>query len=174
MMRRARVDHVLDEGTLHRITGLGVDVLIAASIMAISIGMAWRYALPIVIMSIVGTVITYWALKRAADRVFTSFGFERFIGLFGEMTGTLASGLALVRIVDPEYRSPVAQDLVLSSGMALALGFPLFVVINLPYSAFGGAGFGYFMAGTFMAGYLALLFLAWWGYLKRVRRRPQA
>lgn len=174
MMRRARVDHVLDEGTLHRITGLGVDVLIAASIMAISVGMAWRYALPIGIMSVAGTFLTYWALKRASDRVFTSFGFERFIGLFGEMTGTLASGLALVRITDPEYRSPVAQDLVLSSGMALALGFPLFVVINLPYSVYGGAQFGYLMAGLFMAGYLALLFVGWWAYLRRNRGRQQA
>lgn len=167
LMGRFGVAHLVDEGLTHRLTGLAVDFLIAASIMAISIGMAWRYALPIVLLSIAGTAVTWWALLRASRIVFRDHGFERFVGLFGEMTGTLASGLALVRITDPEYRSPVAQDLVLSSGMALALGFPLFVVINLPFTAYAGSLGGYAVVALVEAGYLALLLLAWWAYTRR-------
>jgi ESS family glutamate:Na+ symporter len=167
LLRLARADRVFDDGMLHRLTGLMADFLIAASIMAISLSMAWRYALPIALMSVFGVILTYHALRIASERVFERYRFERFAGMFGEMTGTVTSGLALVRILDPEYRSPVAQDLVLSSGMALALGFPLLLVLNLPFTVFEGRPVGTLVVAGLMAAYLAVLLIVWRIFLRR-------
>ncbi|MFT4604183.1 MAG: ESS family glutamate:Na+ symporter [Rhodothermales bacterium] len=158
---------VLDDGLLDRLTGVMADYLIAASIMAISLGIAWRYALPIMLMAVLGTLVTYWALAFTSKRIFREYRFERFIGIFGEMTGTVTSGLALIRILDPEYKSPVAQDLVLASGIALALGFPLLVLINLPFTAFGGRIEGFFVLFGLLAAYFLLIMLAWRIYYSR-------
>ncbi|GIV57467.1 MAG: hypothetical protein KatS3mg042_0380 [Rhodothermaceae bacterium] len=173
LMRRRRVDHLLDEGFLHRITGVLCDFLIAASIMAISLRIAWNYLGPILLMCAVGTVVTYVSIKYVAQRVFADYPFERFVGIYGEMTGTISSGLALVRVADPELATPVAQDLVLSSGLALAFGFPLLVVINLPFTAFGGALTGYGVVAGIVLAYLVFLLLLWRRFgLRRQKVRP--
>ncbi|WP_456424997.1 hypothetical protein [Rhodocaloribacter sp.] len=161
VMHRRGLDHVLDEGFLHRLTGLLADYLIAASIMAISLRIAWAYLGPILVMCGLATVVTYVTIKWVAQRVFDDYPFERFVGIYGEMTGTISSGLALVRVTDPELASPVAQDLVLSSGIALGFGFPLLLVINLPFTVFGGALAGYWAVAGILAAYLVFILALW-------------
>ncbi len=89
------------------------------------------------------------------------------------MTGTISSGLALLRVTDPEYRSPVAQELVLSSGIALLLGFPLLLIINMPFTVFDGSISGFLTVLSMMAGYLVLLLLAWALYFKNAPSEKQ-
>ncbi len=48
------------------------------------------------------------------------------------MTGTLSTGLALLRVVDPEFKTPVASDYVYSNGITFALAIPMLLLINLP------------------------------------------
>ena len=52
--------------------------------------------------------------------------------LYGNMTGTLSTGLALLRVVDPEFKTPVASDYVYSNGITFALAIPMILLINLP------------------------------------------
>ncbi|NNE35220.1 MAG: sodium:glutamate symporter, partial [Rhodothermales bacterium] len=87
--------------------------------------------------------------------------------LFGEQTGTVSSGLALIRIVDPGYRTPVARDQVLGSGTALILGFPLLLLINLPLTRFNGSDLGYAVVTALLCAYLVATIVAW----RLVRRR---
>ncbi len=154
-------DRILDAGLLNRITGLTADYLIASSIMAISVQVVWTYALPIALLVLVGTPLTYFVVKWATERTFTDYPFERFIGLYGEMTGTLTSGLALVRVTDPEYETPVAQDLALGSGVALTLGFPLLLVLNWPFTWFKGELIGYAVVMGICVVYLVCLLWVW-------------
>ncbi|MFT5143092.1 MAG: ESS family glutamate:Na+ symporter [Rhodothermales bacterium] len=158
---------VLDGGLLDRLTGVMADYLIAASIMAISLTIAWRYALPIILMAGSGGLVTFYALRFASRRLFKHYQFERFIGIFGQMTGTVTSGLALIRILDPEYRSPVAQDLVLSSAIALALGFPLLAAISIPFTVYEGRIEGYFVLAGLLAAYFVVFMTGWWLYARQ-------
>jgi len=87
--------------------------------------------------------------------------------MFAQMTGTISSGLALLRVTDPEYRSPVAQELVLSSGIALAMGFPLLILINMPFTVFDGSREGFVIVMGIMFAYLLTLLSAWRIYWKR-------
>ena len=161
LMHRGRIGHVLDEGFLHRLTGLLADYLIAASILAISLTVAWDYIVPIAVMCAGAAFATYASIKWVSQRVFDDYPFERFAGIYGEMTGTISSGLALIRIVDPEYKTPVAQDLVLSSGLALGFGFPLLLAINMPFTVYDGALEGYWTLLGIIVGYLVLIVVAW-------------
>ncbi len=151
----------LDTGLLHRITGMLTDYMITVAIMAISLSVAWTYTLPILLMTVIGAPVTYFMIRWAARRAFSDHPFERTVAIFGEMTGTISSGLALLRVTDAEYRTPIAQDLGLGSGIALVLGFPLLIVINLPFSLFDGAHAGYGAVLGFCGVYLLLLGLVW-------------
>ena len=135
VMDARSIDYLIDAGMVNRITGLLADLLVATAIMAISLGIAWQYIGPILVMSTLGAIVTYLAIKRVMQRVFSRYQFERTVGLYAEQTGTISSGLALIRVMDPEFSTPVAQDQVLGSGVALALGFPLLLLINLPLGA---------------------------------------
>lgn len=163
LLDRTGAAQVVDDGFLQRITGLLADYLIAVSIMAISLSVAWDYALPIVAMCVMGVGVTYAVNRWATERIFRgNYPFERFTGMFGQMTGNLSSGLAMIRVTDPRYQTPVAQDQVMSSGIAVVLGFPLFIVINLPFTAFGGAVYGYWIVVALLAAYAAMLVGVWW------------
>ena len=100
-------------------------------------------------------------LKALTYRVFDEHPFERFMGVFGEMTGTLASGLALVRVTDPEFKTPIAQDLGLGSGMAFLFGFPLFAIINMPFVFFEGQLYGYWVVIGICLAYILIILVVW-------------
>lgn len=157
----------IDDGTIQRLTGTFAEYLIAASIMAISLTMAWRFALPLALICLFGGYLTYLFLKWTCWKVFKKHQFERFISMFAQMTGTISSGLALIRVTDPNYETPVAQELVLSSGMALSFGFPLLILINLPFTLFQGELRGFVIVLCVMVAYLALIGLAWSAYFRK-------
>lgn len=161
----------IDDGMVHRVTGTFADYLIAASIMGISLAFAWRFVLPLLLICALGAWLTYLFVRWSCWKLFSLHRFERFIGMFAQMTGTIASGLALLRVTDPEYRSPVAQELVLSSGMAMGFGFPLLILINLPFTMFDGSLYGFSLLLGLMAGYLILLLVAWALYWRRSTSR---
>lgn len=164
------VSHVIDDGSLNRVTGLLADLLVTAAIMAISLSVTWHYIGPIAVMCIVGAVVTYFVIKWAMVRGFSHYRFERTVGLYAEQTGTISSGLAIIRVTDPELSTPVAQDQVLGSGAALALGFPLLIVINMPLAWYRGAPSGYAMVVVVLLAYLALMMGLWYLFHRKTRQ----
>lgn len=149
----------VDDITMTRISNLFMDLMIAASVAAISLTVIGAYWLPLLLISISIIAATWWILVKLIDSVFHSYTLERFAAIYGNMTGTLQSGLLLLRILDEKMESPVSYNLVYGSGLALVLGFPLLLLINAPVHYFSSitAGFGVVLA--VMTVYLALLLL---------------
>jgi ESS family glutamate:Na+ symporter len=147
----------LDEGLLHRTANLFVDYMLAASLIAISLQVALDYWIPLTIIGIAGGVFTVWILKILVYKLFSENRFERFLAFFANSTGTIQSGLVLLRVVDPEYKSGAADDLVYGSSVALLLGFPLLVLINIPVHNYNSSLEGYLVVLGALTVYLAAL-----------------
>ncbi len=160
--------YVVDPGLMTRGMGLFLDYLVVGAIAGISFTVVLKYWVPILIMSLLAGPATllwlYWACRRAFD----NYHFERFIELFGEMTGTINSALVLLRVVDPEFETPVAEDAVYGSGISLFLGFPLLIALNVPFVYYDGALKGYWVTAGIIFAYLILLLVIWKviGFLK--------
>ena len=161
LMNVFKAGYLVDFGLTNRLTGSLTDYMITAAIMAISLSVAQDYLLLILIICLLGALVTGLAIRFASYRSFDTLRFERFVGVYGEMTGKISSGLTLVRVMDPEFKTSVAQDLGLGSGVALLLGFPLLIVINLPFSQFGGELYGYWIVLGICWVYLLIIFLVW-------------
>jgi ESS family glutamate:Na+ symporter len=99
----------------------------------------------------------YWTSKRAFD----DYHFERFVELWGEMTGTINSALVLLRVTDPEFETPVAEDAVYGSGISLFLGIPLLIALNIPIVMYDNAIKGYWITLGILIGYTILLWIIW-------------
>ncbi|UCB44817.1 MAG: hypothetical protein JSV25_11440, partial [Spirochaetota bacterium] len=132
LLDRFNCHHILDNNTLTSIGASSVDFLVAAAIMAIELAFIVQYIAPILIICVIGGVLVMVMVIFLARRSFHDYFFERVISIFGLLTGTVSTGLALLRVIDPEYKTPAASDLVLGSGFSLFIGFPLLFLINIP------------------------------------------
>ena len=127
-----KADYMLDAELQGRITGWGVDYLIVAAITSISLGIVINCAAPILIISISAGIATLLWIIYFSPRLWKEHTFERTAGLYGMETGTVATGLLLIRIIDPDFRSSAATDLALSSIIALPFMFVMFHFMAAP------------------------------------------
>ena len=51
--------------------------------------------------------------------------------MFGMLTGTISSGVLLLREIDPEYRTPAANNMVLGSSFGIGFGFPVLILVGM-------------------------------------------
>ena len=132
LMKVAKVETTLDNGTLNRINGFSVDVTVASSLGAISLVTVQGYWIPILVLTLVGIFITVVVLPWYCSRLYSDHQFFRMLVIYGTATGTLPTGLALLRVVDAEFETPVATDYLYSVGIVFVLAIPIILSINLP------------------------------------------
>ena len=51
--------------------------------------------------------------------------------MFGMLTGTIGSGVLLLREVDPNYETPAANNLVVGSSFGILFGAPMLILIGI-------------------------------------------
>jgi len=66
---------------------------------------------PIAFVSIVVALFIFFISVYFGKRIGGNNDFERTLGLFGTTTGTVPSGIALIRIVDPTFNTTTAAEL---------------------------------------------------------------
>jgi ESS family glutamate:Na+ symporter len=129
LVDRVPVPNRLHDGLLGRIAGTTVDVATCAAFCAIQVRVLQANLVPIVVTTTLAGGVTLLVILWAARRAFPSQPFEHAIVLFGCSTGTMPTGLALLRVLDPELRGPVATSTVLGSTAAIIFGAPLLLVV---------------------------------------------
>jgi ESS family glutamate:Na+ symporter len=107
---RVKAGRLLDNNIQRRVTGTSVDFMIVATMMAIKVETVWKYIVPISLIVVAATLVTLVMLLYFGRRS-GAYEFERTLALFGYATGTGATGLLLLRIVDPEFKTPVALEI---------------------------------------------------------------
>ncbi|MGM0651973.1 MAG: sodium/glutamate symporter [Bacillota bacterium] len=110
LITRLGLDYLLDPGIQRRITGWSVDFLIIATVMAIQVVVVWDYILPIVVISMFSGVLTTIVVISLGRRTW-AYSLERTAGIYGITTGNASTGLLLLRISDPEFKTPVGIEL---------------------------------------------------------------
>ncbi|MBO4859250.1 MAG: sodium:glutamate symporter [Treponema sp.] len=124
---------------LSRISGLAFDAMIISGIASIDFNDISGLWLPFIVTVVVGTIVTFIYLKIMCKIVYKGYEEEGFISMFGMLTGTISSGILLVREVDPNFKTPAANNLVSGSGMGIAFGAPILILIGLAPKSTGMA-----------------------------------
>ena len=115
---------------MDRISGLSFDLMIVAGVTAIEINDIKNYILPIIILSLVGTAITYVYIRLVAKECFKGFEHEFFLMSFGTMTGTASNGVILMKQIDPGMRTPTSSLYILSNFPAMVMIAPLLLFLG--------------------------------------------
>ncbi len=128
----AHAEHVIDNQTCNRIDGIAVDFTVAACLGAIEVAAIRQYWAPILVLTAVGVAITCFLTPWFCSRLFKDYSFMRFLMIFGTANGTLPTALSLLRVVDPDFETPVAQEYVNSTGVMFVFALPILALVNWP------------------------------------------
>lgn len=124
---------------MDRISGFSFDLMIVAGVAAIEINDIKNYILPIVLLSVIGTVITYVYIRLVAKECFKGFEHEFFLMSFGTLTGTASNGMILMKEVDPGLRTPTSSLYILSNFPAMVMIAPLLILLSFTGSSMTNA-----------------------------------
>ncbi len=116
---------------LSRISGLAFDIMIVAGIAGINIEDMSGYWLPFILMAVLGGLATMFWLFFMSKKLYPNYQYEGFLSMYGMLTGTVSSGVLLLREVDPHMKTPAANNLVLGSSFGIVFGAPVLLLVSL-------------------------------------------
>ncbi len=128
IMKKLKIDFLLENTLQSKITGWTADYLVVCAFMSVSVNVISRWLAPMAVVCLVTTVVTFLVCFYFGARFGGSNDFERTLGLYGTCTGTVPSGVALVRIVDPEFRTSTSVELGACNLVMMACT-PVYIVI---------------------------------------------
>ncbi len=110
-MNKLHISFLKDNTLQRKITGWTADFLVVCSFMAVEFRVIGGWLVPIITEVIIITLITLVICLYFGCRFGDENDFERTLGLYGTSTGTVPSGIALIRIVDPALKTTTAIEL---------------------------------------------------------------
>ncbi|MCR6098679.1 sodium:glutamate symporter [Salipaludibacillus agaradhaerens] len=100
---------VIDRKMINRIGGFSLDILIISALATISLSVIGENIIAFVSLAVVGIIWNIFAFLVLAPKMIPSYWFERGIGDFGQATGITATGLLLMKVADPENKTPALE-----------------------------------------------------------------
>ncbi len=133
MLRRANVvkKEYVNPFLMNRMGGFFFDLMIVAGIAAIRLDYIKQYWHVLLILGVVGAVSTYWYNHYVARKLFPRYCEQQFMAMYGMLTGTASTGMILLREVDGDFKTPVADNLVYQNLPAIVFGFPMMLLATL-------------------------------------------
>ena len=135
IMKKIQIDNLLDNTFQTKITGWSTDYLVVSSFMAVKFSIIATWAVPILILSIITVLISFLIVMYLGKRLGGEDDFARTLGLYGTVTGTVPSGIALIRIIDPSLRTNAAVELGLMNVPMMASFVTVSVILSIASGA---------------------------------------
>jgi ESS family glutamate:Na+ symporter len=154
----------VDNYLMRSLGGFGVDFITCAALAAVQLTVLRTHWLPIVLVVTLGGLWTLGLSIWIARRAWTEAPFEHAVLYFGMSTGTLPTGLSLLKMIDPDMRSSAPLSAVFGSigaivgGAILILGF--FPVIVSAYGGESWPAVGWGLLGG-MVGFAIVVVVLW-------------
>lgn len=114
-----------------RVSNACFDIMVVAGIAAIRLDVLKGYWVIILILGVVGALITYFYNYFVAKKLFKNYSEEQFLMMYGMLTGTASTGIILLRELDGDFKTPVADNLVYQNFPAIVFGFPMMLLATL-------------------------------------------
>lgn len=129
VLKKLGMKDYIDRPTISCIAGVALDYLVCSAIATLSLKVFSLYMVPLAV-----TILSVMAFNVIVNfyfswKMFDDDWFERAMGSYGLESGVLATGLMLLRVVDPKFET-TGQE---SAASSAALCYPW----SLPYIMFG-------------------------------------
>lgn len=141
-LKRTKTDFIADSGQMQRLSGTALDFLVVSAVATIRIEFVVAYWQPLLLLIIVGTVWNTFLVLVVAKRMLPDAWFEKAIAEFGQSMGVTATGLLLLRTVDPETKTNAASafgykqlvhEPIMGGGIWTSIAVPLVMSKGAPF-----------------------------------------
>jgi len=123
--------HYTNDFLLTRATNFFYDIMVTASIAAIRMNIIGKYWAVLLVMGAAGLVVTYFYVYFICRKLFPNYVEQQFLAMYGMLTGTASSGIILLREIDGDFKTPVADNLVYQNFPAMVFGFPILILATM-------------------------------------------
>ena len=123
--------HYTNNFLLTRATNFFYDIMVTAGIAAIRMGIIGKYWGVLLAMGLIGLVVTYVYVYFVCRKLFPAYKEQQFLGMYGMLTGTASTGVILLREIDGDFKTPVADNLVYQNFPAMIFGFPILLLATM-------------------------------------------
>ena len=134
IMKKAGLSHYIDRATINRISGVALDFLVCSAIATLSVKVFALYFVPMITTIAVIIVLNLITNFYFSWKVFDDDWFERAIASYGLESGVLATGLMLLRVVDPKFETTGRESAAASAALCYPWSLPY--VMLMPALAF--------------------------------------
>ena len=115
---------------LNRISGFCFDIMIVAGIGSIDLEDIRGLWLPFALLAVGGGIVTWLHLSAVCKAVYPDYYYEGLVSMYGMLTGTISSGVLLLREIDPELETLAANNLITGSSFGILLGAPVLFLVS--------------------------------------------
>lgn len=159
-----KADEHISKPIIGHLSGAFTDYLVAFGVASIKLEIVGRYIVPLTILLVLGLVLTLIYVFFIGARIHRTYAFEKSVFTWGWFTGTMAMGIALLRITDPDSKSGTLDDYAIAYLYIAPVEIALVSFAPLAFTA----GFGWlFILACAVAGAGILGFAASRGWLKK-------
>ncbi len=126
---------------LTRASNFFYDIMVTAGIAAIRLSIVGKYWGLLLALGITGLIATYVYVHFVCRKLFPEYAEQQFLAMYGMLTGTASTGVILLREIDGDFKTPVADNLVYQQFPAMVFGFPILLLATMaptqPYLTLG-------------------------------------
>ncbi len=135
--RGHRTKPLIDNYMMHNISSFAFNIMITASVMSIKISSIQKFYVELIALTIVGTIGTLIFITKFGRYLYKENTNEYILAMFGMQTGIAATGVALLRGLDPDLETDTSDNvIVLGSAFAAPLAIPIIAVLAFPLIAY--------------------------------------
>lgn len=163
-MCKVGLDWLIDPVVKARLMGMFVDFLVVSAIISLPVKAVMGYIIPITVLCSVGLAMTIFITMYLGKRMLPRQDwFERSIINFGQCTGVGATGILLLRLVDPDFRTEALSSWSMAFALTSLYIWFIFAFMPLLMMKYGILHVGMFFTvlalGTIV---IARLLPGWW------------
>ncbi|MCD8292952.1 MAG: sodium:glutamate symporter [Prevotellaceae bacterium] len=170
-LHKTKVTEYLSGSIINHLSCTFTDFLVAFGISAIKISVVIEYIVPLTVLLLCGLLFILLYVLLVGRWLMKDYWFEKALFTWGWFTGTVAMGIALLRVVDPTMRSRCLDN------YALAYLFIAPVEISLvtfaPIAFMNGYGL-HFLLAALILGILIMVYAVWRGWFKKTLKAETA
>jgi len=123
--------HYTNNFLLTRATNFFFDIMVTAGIAAIRMNIIGKYWAVLLALGLTGLVLTYFYVHFVCKKLFPAYAQQQFLAMYGMLTGTASTGVILLREIDGDFKTPVADNLVYQNFPAMIFGFPILLLATM-------------------------------------------
>ena len=164
ILNRAKFDEYVSKPIVGHLSGSFTDYLVAFGVASIKLEIVASFIVPLLVVLVVGLLLTMLYVFLVGSRIHKEYWFEKSIFTWGWFTGTMAMGIALLRITDPEGKSRCLDEYALAYLYIAPVEIALVTFSPIAFAS----GYGWLFVGICLVAGLAILgFSTLKGWLKK-------